>query len=138
MTNKSYEGADDMMRRIATLGAVAVACSAAAQTSGPTEAAPIPAFFRGERLFEICSRMNYGQCSMYVAGVVDGIFYADGENGRQSLCRNELTNQEAAKLVIDKLAADNSLRELSAAAAVKAALADTLSCDQAPALAGRI
>lgn len=91
----------------------------------------IPAFFSGERLFEICSRPNYGQCSMYVAGVVDGIFYADGEDGRQGLCRVEMTNQGAAELVLSRLKADAMLRTLSAAAAVHAAVSDHLSCPSA-------
>lgn len=127
-----------MMWKIATVGAAAILGAGAAQADAQSDAAPIPAFFAGERLYEICNRTNYGQCSMYVAGVVDGIFYADGENGSQSLCRGKLTNQDAAKLVLDKLATDTALRALSAAAAVKAALADTLSCDESPSLAGRI
>lgn len=88
----------------------------------------IPAFFSGNQLFEICSNPNYGQCSMYVAGVIDGIFFADGEGGRQSLCRGEITNQSAAELVLRKLTDDEALRSLSAAAAVRAAIADRLSC----------
>ncbi|WP_323810775.1 Rap1a/Tai family immunity protein [Sphingobium baderi] len=88
----------------------------------------VPAFFSGERLFEICSLPNYGQCSMYVAGVIDGIFHADGEGGRQRLCRTGITNQGAAELVLNRLASDEALRGLSAAAAVQAAVADRLSC----------
>lgn len=95
----------------------------------------IPAFFSGNQLFEICSNPNYGQCSMYVAGVIDGIFLADGEGGRQSLCRGEITNQSAAELVLHKLSDDESLRSLSAAAAVRAAVADRLSCQTLPTLA---
>jgi len=128
-----------MFNRVATFGAAAaLLCSVGAQAHDDAGEEPTPAFFTGERLFEICSRTNYGQCSMYVAGVVDGIFFADGENGSQSLCRGKLTNQEAAKLVVDVLAADNSLRLLSAAAAVRAALADTLRCEEKPSLASRI
>lgn len=97
-----------------------------AGATGPLK--DVPAFFSGERLFEICSHPNYGQCSMYVAGVIDGIFHADGEGGRQGLCRTEITNQGAAELVLNRLAADEALRGLSAAAAVQAAVADSLSC----------
>jgi hypothetical protein len=128
-----------MLNRVAILGAAAAFLgSSGAQAYNEVGEEPTPAFFTGERLFEICSRTNYGQCSMYVAGVVDGIFFADGENGGQSLCRGKLTNQEAAKLVLNELMNDNSLRVLSAAAAVKAALADTLSCEGNPSLASRI
>lgn len=97
----------------------------------------IPAFFSGNQLFEICSSPNYGQCSMYVAGVIDGIFFADGEGGRQSLCRGEITNQGAAELVLHKLSDDEALRSLSAAAAVRAAIADRLSCHPSLPLAGQ-
>ncbi|WP_257558236.1 Rap1a/Tai family immunity protein [Sphingobium sp. CFD-2] len=95
----------------------------------------IPAFFSGNQLFEICSNPNYGQCSMYVAGVIDGIFLADGEGGKQSLCRGEITNQGAAELVLSKLSEDSALRSLSAAAAVRAAVAARLSCSAGPVLA---
>ena len=95
----------------------------------------IPAFFSGNQLFEICSNPNYGQCSMYVAGVIDGIFFADGEGGRQSLCRGEINNQAAAELVLHRLSDDEALRALLAAAAVRAAIADRLSCQASPALA---
>lgn len=88
----------------------------------------IPAFFSGDRLFEICSQPNYGQCSMYVAGVIDGMFYADSEGGSQAICRTEITNQAAAELVLNRLSGDAELRSLSAAAAVHAAIADRLSC----------
>ena len=95
----------------------------------------VPAFFSGNQLFEICSNPNYGQCSMYVAGVIDGIFLADGEGGRQSLCRSEITNQGAAELVLNKLSDDAALRSLSAAAAVRAAVASRLSCPMPPVIA---
>lgn len=87
-----------------------------------------PAFFSGERLLEICRRQNYGQCSMYVAGVVDGMFFVDGENGSQSLCRAQMTNRRAARLVTRLLEEDGALRGLSAAAAVQAAMASPLGC----------
>jgi hypothetical protein len=95
----------------------------------------IPAFFSGNQLFEICSNPNYGQCSMYVAGVIDGIFLADGEGGRQSLCRSAITNQGAAELVLNRLSDDVALRSLSAAAAVRAAVANRLSCPISPIMA---
>ncbi|KKW90535.1 Rap1a/Tai family immunity protein [Sphingobium chungbukense] len=110
---------------VMTLSALLLPLSPARATAPLKE---IPAFFSGERLFEICSHPNYGQCSMYVAGVIDGIFYADGEDGRQGLCRMEMTNQGAAELVLSRLESDEALRGLSAAAAVHAAVADSLSC----------
>lgn len=104
----------------------AVTLAAPGNAAEPTR--EIPAFFSGNQLFKICSNPNYGQCSMYVAGVIDGIFYADGEGGSQSLCRGEITNQGAAELVLHRLTDDAALRALSAAAAVRAAVADRLSC----------
>lgn len=96
----------------------------------PKPAAVTPAFFTGGRLLEICSQPNYGQCSMYVAGVVDGVFFSDGENGQLGFCRAKLTNRGAAKLVLEELQADNTLRTLSAAAAVRAALETRLECPE--------
>jgi len=110
---------------------------AAAPGNAAERTREIPAFFSGNQLFEICSNPNYGQCSMYVAGVIDGIFLADGEGGKQSLCRGEITNQGAAELVLHKLSDDEALRSLSAAAAVRAAIADRLSCQASPPLAGQ-
>lgn len=107
----------------------------ASQSHAAAGTRDIPAFFSGNQLFEICSNPNYGQCSMYVAGVIDGIFLADGEGGRQSLCRSEITNQGAAELVVNRLAGDTELRSLSAAAAVRAAVADRLSCAPPPLIA---
>ena len=112
---------------------LAAAVPSPGHTAEPTR--EIPAFFSGNQLFEICSNPNYGQCSMYVAGVIDGIFLADGEGGRQSLCRSAITNQSAAELVLSKLSDDTALRDLSAAAAVRAAVADRLSCPASPTLA---
>ena len=112
---------------------LATAVPSPGHTAEPTR--EIPAFFSGNQLFEICSNPNYGQCSMYVAGVIDGIFLADGEGGRQSLCRSAITNQSAAELVLSKLSDDTALRDLSAAAAVRAAVADRLSCPASPTLA---
>jgi hypothetical protein len=97
--------------------AAAVPVSASEAVEGTRD---IPAFFSGERLFEICSQPNYGQCSMYVA--------ADGEGGSRAICRTEITNQAAAELVLNRLSGDAQLRSLSAAAAVHAAIADRLSC----------
>lgn len=65
---------------------------------------------------------------MYVAGTIDGIFYADGEGGRQSLCRSEITNQGEAELVLNRLSDKAERRSLSAVAAVRADVADRLSC----------
>src|SRR5688572_23202969 len=46
----------------------------------------IPAFFTGEKLYRICNRPNGGQCSMYVAGVLDGLFYARSRGGPPTVC----------------------------------------------------
>ncbi|MCF8706479.1 Rap1a/Tai family immunity protein [Rhizorhapis sp. SPR117] len=89
---------------------------------------PTPAFFTGEALYEICRNPNPGHCSMYVAGVIDGLFYSDTELGTERLCRAKLTNVEAAEIVVERLRADRMLRELSAAVAVRVALSDKLAC----------
>ena len=88
----------------------------------------IPAFFTGESLYEICTRPNAGQCSMYVAGVVDGLFYANSEHGGPSLCRGPLDNREAADLVVRYLEANPGVRSAAAAVGVRQALAERLNC----------
>lgn len=97
-----------------------------------TEDAPvIPAFFTGERLFEICSHQNVGLCSMYVAGVADGIFHAETGEPR-SLCRGDLTNREARKIVTDYLRDHPEVREHAAAVSVQLALKPSIGCGEEP------
>lgn len=88
----------------------------------------IPAFFTAQRLYDICTRPNHGQCSMYVAGVIDGIFLIEARTGEPTICRAPITNQKAAELVIAYLEAHPERRAESAASAVKAAVADALPC----------
>ena len=89
----------------------------------------IPAFFTGERLYEICSRPNAGQCSMYVAGVLDGLFYARSRGGMPVLCPTEMNNQEATQIVVDFLAQRPHRQARAAAFVVRQALTEQLSCD---------
>lgn len=110
----------------------AILCASLA-TSGQAQppSAPrttVPAFFNGEALLAICERPNAGQCSMYVAGVVDGLFLLDGEDGQAGLCRGRLNNVEAADLVVQRLRSDSTLGILPAAAAVRDAVSARLSC----------
>lgn len=89
----------------------------------------IPAFFTGATLHEICSRPNAGQCSMYVAGVLDGLFYARSRDGSPDFCPAPMNNQEAADLVTTFLAERRDMHPRAAALVVREALADRLSCE---------
>lgn len=91
----------------------------------------IPAYFTGERLLKICTEQNVGLCSMYVAGVADGIFHAETGKSR-TLCRGDLTNRDARKIVTDYLRAHPELRELAAAVVVQLALEPSIGCDDEP------
>lgn len=93
----------------------------------------IPAFFTGEALYAICSRPNGGQCSMYVAGVLDGLFYARSRGGAPLLCPAPINNRQAAQLVTTYLAEDPDRRSRAAALLVREALADQLACSDAEA-----
>ena len=99
---------------------------AIAATDGP-ETPLIPAFFTGERLLEICTQQNVGLCSMYVAGVTDGIFHAE-TGGTRTLCRGDLNNREARMIVTDYLQEHPQVREHAAAVAVEQALAPHIGC----------
>jgi hypothetical protein len=93
----------------------------------------IPAFFTGDRLLEICMGPNPGQCSMYVAGVADGIFHAETGEAR-TLCSGDLNNRDARKIVTDYLLEHPQVREHAAAVAVELALKPMIGCnDQAAA-----
>lgn len=71
---------------------------------------------------------------MYVAGVTDGIFYAETGEPR-SLCRGDLNNREARKIVTAFLQEHPDVRENAAAVAVDLALRPVLGCDdEAPQL----
>lgn len=110
---------------------------AAAQAQAPVPAAPanpplIPAFFTGQRLYDICSRSQSGLCSMYVAGVLDGLFYAESKGTQPSLCRAPINNREAADLVTRYLGQNPQIRTRAAAVGVERALADRLPCETAP------
>lgn len=89
----------------------------------------IPAFFTGEALYAICSRPNGGQCSMYVAGVLDGLFYARSRGGAPLLCPAPINNRQAAERVTQYLAQDPDRRRRAAALLVREALAGHLACD---------
>jgi hypothetical protein len=97
-----------------------------------TEAPPIPTFFTGEHLYEVCQRPSDGRalCMMYVAGVMDGMFYARSRGGGNPLCPSPINNREAAEVVADYLEAHPSLRQLAAARIVRLATAERLRCGQ--------
>jgi hypothetical protein len=96
------------------------------------EAPLIPAFFTGESLNRICSRPNGGQCSMYVAGVLDGLFYARSRGAEPSLCPAPINNREAAELVTVYLQRNPDMRPRAAAVVVRQALAERLECRGEP------
>lgn len=102
---------------------------AAAQSTQP---APIPTFFTGGELLEVCERPADGRplCMMYVAGVLDGLFYARREAGGTGLCPSPLTNRDAAELVKSYLERHPSVRPLAAARVVRLATAERLACDE--------
>ena len=108
---------------------LALALQAAPQIAAPPSEPVVPAFFSGERLYEICRRRNNGQCSMYVAGVIDGLFLSESETSSESLCRAKLNNREAAKIVTTYLAEHPAYLQSAAALAVRVAVRDTLACD---------
>jgi len=99
-----------------------------AAAQAPVEPPLIPAFFTAQTLYEICTRPNHGQCSMYVAGVIDGVFLIEARTGEATICRAAITNQKAAELVTAYLEAHPERRAESAASAVKSAVADALPC----------
>ncbi|WP_129791341.1 Rap1a/Tai family immunity protein [Sphingosinicella sp. CPCC 101087] len=92
----------------------------------------IPAFFTGQSLYEICSRPNGGQCSMYVAGVLDGLFYAGSRDAEPLLCPAPLNNRQAAELVTDYLESHPDMLPRAAALGVRQALAERLECREQP------
>ena len=99
---------------------------------GMQAAAPpplIPAFFTGESLYRICNRPNGGQCSMYVAGVLDGLFYARSRGGPPTLCPAPINNRQAAEIVTDYLERHPDMLPRAAALGVRQALADRLDCE---------
>lgn len=98
---------------------------AAAQITGPV----VPAFFTGERLYDICRRPNDGQCSMYVAGVIDGVFLSEASVPGSTLCRAKLNSREAAQIVTTYLAEHPAYLPSAAALGVRAAVSDALACD---------
>lgn len=97
---------------------------AAAQASAP----PVPAFFTGDRLYEICRGPNDGRCSMYIAGVVDGVFLSELNVPGNTLCRAELNTRDAARIVTDYLAEHPGYRQSAAAVGVRRAISAALAC----------
>jgi hypothetical protein len=100
----------------------------ASGTSQATQAPVIPAFFTGERLYEICTEENSPRCWMYVAGVLDGVFEAETGAATRSICAARLTNRDAAQRVIGFLRDNPGYRTRAAAVGVKAALRSDLAC----------
>ena len=92
----------------------------------------IPAFFTGESLYRICNRPNGGQCSMYVAGVLDGLFYAQSRGGPPTVCPAPINNRQAAEIVTDYLERHPDMLTRAAALGVRQALAERLDCREDP------
>ena len=93
------------------------------------EPAYIPAFFTGERLLRICSEPNAGQCSMYVAGALDGIFHAEAGDPDKGIWGGaDMSNQEAAEIVTRFLRDHPAMRGKAAAVAVEQVLQERLKC----------
>ena len=100
-----------------------------ANSPAPAEPEMIPAFFTGERLYEICIGPNEPQCWMYVAGVIDATFEAEADTSERSICRSDITNRDAAARVTRYLQQNEAIRLKAAAIAVKAALRSDLACN---------
>ncbi len=111
--------------------------AAQARTQAPPAPPPpnpplIPAFFTGQRLYDICGQSQAGLCSMYVAGVLDGLFYAESRGTQPSLCRAPINNREAAELVVRYLERNPQIRSRAAAVGVERAVSERLSCAPPP------
>jgi hypothetical protein len=88
----------------------------------------IPSFFTAQALFDICNRPNAGQCSMYITGTLDGMFLLEAEQGRESFCLPQMTNQDAAGAVVEYLEAHPDVRGKAASAAIYEAVTETFPC----------
>ena len=99
-----------------------------APESAPAEAPLIPAFFTAQTLYDICRRPNAGQCSMYVAGTLDGVFFMDAAQESRSFCLPPTTNREVADTVVDYLGTHPDILEKAAAAVVHEAVALKYPC----------
>lgn len=66
---------------------------------------------------------------MYVAGVLDGIFYVRYTDGTVRLCPAQMNNREAAKLVAEYLDRNPAERKRAAAAIVRKAVAPNIECE---------
>lgn len=79
-------------------------------------------------MLEICIGPDPGQCSMYVAGVADGIFHSE-TGGPRTLCSGDLNNRDARKVVTDYLLEHPEIRGHAAATVVELALKPLIGCD---------
>lgn len=107
---------------------LALAAAAQAANGAAAEAPLIPAFFTGERLYEICRQPNAGQCSMYVVGVLDSLFLTDSLHRRATTCPTSLTNRQAAEIVTAYLERNRTVRARAASVAVTQAMAERFPC----------
>ena len=97
-------------------------------TPVPESVPLIPSFFTAQALFDICSRPNAGQCSMYITGTLDGMFLLEAEQGRESFCLPQMTNRDAAEAVVDYLGVNPDVRGKAASAAIYEAVTETFPC----------
>jgi hypothetical protein len=100
-----------------------------ASGASASQAPVIPAFFTGQRLYEICTEEVSPRCWMYVAGVLDGVFEAETAAASRSICAARLNNRDAAQRVIHFLRDNPGYRTRAAAVGVKAALRSDLACN---------
>lgn len=110
-----------------TLSLLVAAAQAATPAPAP-EPPLIPTFFTGERLYELCRQSQPGFCSMYVVGVLDGIFLSDQQNGRRTTCPTSLTNREAARIVTDYLGRNAAIRPRAASVGITRAMVERFPC----------
>ena len=89
----------------------------------------IPAFFTADRLDTMCRRPDDGNCLMYVAGAMDGIFYVRFNERPVLLCPTAMTNRQVAVLFMEYLDKNPEDRKLAAAAAVRRAVASKIECE---------
>jgi hypothetical protein len=96
-----------------------------------TDPPPVPAYFDGKRLLEMCvGDPPSWRCSMYVAGVVDAMLLQEAERPRGTLrARSGLTNLQAGRLVRDFLAENTQYWQLAASRAVRRAILPKLPCE---------
>ena len=91
----------------------------------------VPAFFNADTIRAICKEKSDAKCLMYVAGVLDGVFYVRFNDGVVRLCPSLMNNREAANLVVEYLDDNPGERSRAAAAVIRKAVAGHIECESA-------